>query len=151
MNDDDASRLFELADLIHAVGRQLRSPGNLEPGPCSPVEINVMRYIKQNPGTSARAAADASLLPSSNFSRVINGLIAKGLVRREADNRDARAVRLYPTAITEANTARMRDAWSKALDGIVDDPATIEFLNATLRHIERGLIERRKTSGERND
>ena len=151
MNEDDASRLFELGDLIHAVGRQIRPPGDLEPGPCTPVEIIVMRYINQNPGTSARAAAEATLLPSSNFSRVLRGLMTKGLVRREADLRDARGVRLYPTAVAYSNTKRMRDAWSRLLDGIVDDPATIGFLSTTLGHIEKELIARRKASGEHHE
>lgn len=151
MNDDDVARRFELADLIHRVGRHLRPPDDLEPGPCTPVEIAVMRFINQHPGTSARVAAEATLLPSSNFSRAVGGLEAKGLVRREVDPRDARSVRLYPTAVAEANLRRLRDAWSLSLEGAVDDPATIDFINTALRHIEARLIARRRSSGEQQD
>lgn len=151
MNEDDVSRRFELADLIYGVGRHIRPPTDLEPGPCTPVEITVMRFINRNPGTSARTAAEATLLASSNFSRVVSGLAAKGLVRREVDTRDARSVRLYPTAVAEENRKRLRDAWSRSLEGIVDDPATIDFINATLKHIETQLIARRRGSCDKEE
>lgn len=151
MDEDDVSRRFELADLILGVGRHIRPPSDLQPGPCTPVEITVMRFINQNPGTSARTAAEATLLPSSNFSRVVGGLEAKGLVRREADAHDARGVRLYPTAVAGENLKRLRDAWSRRLEGIIDDPATIDLINTTLKHIEAQLIARRRNSCERQD
>lgn len=116
---------------------------------CTPVETTVMRFINQNPGTSARAASAATLLPSSNFSRVVRGLEAKGLVRRESDARDARSVRLYPTSLAEENLKRLRDAWSRSLEGIIDDPRTIDTINTTLRRIETELIARRRPAGDR--
>ena len=147
MDKDHVSPLVELADLIHGIGRQLRPPSDLEPGLCTPVEITVMRFINLNPGTSARAASTATLLPSSNFSRVVRGLEAKGLVRRESDARDARSVRLYPTSLAEKNLKRLRDAWSHSLEGIIEDPKTIKAINKTLRRIEAELIARRRPAG----
>lgn len=143
MKDDDSTGLYELADLIHGVGRQLPLPNDLQPGPCTPVEITVMRYVHRNPGTSARAAAKATLLPSSNFSRVVRGLEAKGLVRREADLRDARGVRLHPTDLAEQNMKRLHDVWSRSLEGILEDVDIVKALNAALRQIEAKLVERR--------
>lgn len=149
MTDEDTSRLFELADLIHGVGRQLRPPPDLEPGMCTPIETTVMRFINNNPGTSARTAAEGTLLPSSNFSRVVRSLETKGLVRREADVRDARGVRLYPTDLAQENRKRLRSEWSRALEGIFDDPSAIDFINTVLRRVESELIRRRKGTGER--
>ncbi len=143
MDDDDASRLFDLADLILAVGRQIRSPHDLSADWCTPVESTVMRFIDRNPGTSARAASEATLLPSSNFSRALRSLEDKGLVRREAGARDARTVHLYPTARARENLQQLRDAWSRTLSGTVDDPETIDLVNATLRRIENQLAARR--------
>lgn len=37
----------------------------------------------------------------------------------------------------------LRDNWDRTLRGIIDDPATIEIVNATLRRIEDELIARR--------
>ncbi|AQZ54462.1 transcriptional regulator SlyA (plasmid) [Martelella mediterranea DSM 17316] len=144
MNDDTARKLYTLADLIHAVGRHLSVPDGLEPGPCTPVEILVMRHVLQNPGTSAREAAEAALLPSSNFSRVLRGLTEKGLLRQETDERDARGKRLYLTDRAKANFKRMQEVWSRDLSGLIEDDRQLEAVNATLRHIETRLIERRK-------
>jgi DNA-binding MarR family transcriptional regulator len=148
VNDDDVSRLFDLADLVLAVGRQIRASPDRLSEMCTPLESAVMRFIDRNPGTSARAASEATLLASSNFSRALRGLEKKGLVRRAADARDARCVRLYPTERAQENLQRLRDAWSRTLDGIVDDPETIDFLNETLRHIENELVARRRHVGD---
>nr|WP_248308289.1 MarR family winged helix-turn-helix transcriptional regulator [Devosia sp. 919] len=129
-----------MADLVHAVARQLVVPADLRPGPCTPVEISVVRFICRNPGTSARTAAAATMLPSSNFSRVIKGLIAKGLLVRQADDQDARVVRLYPTALAETNMLRMRQLWSQSLVDASLTPETIAVVNAALRRIEFGLV-----------
>lgn len=146
VNEGEARRLFELADVVHGISRQLPPPSNLEPGICSPIEIHVMRCIHQYPGSAARVIAEVTRLPSSNFSRVLRSLEAKGLARRETDEQDARSVNLYLTDLATTNFMRMRDAWSKALDGIIDDPSLITIVNDTLRRIEKALIERRQQS-----
>lgn len=147
MDDDQVSRLFDLADLILTVGRQIRSAQDRSIDRCTPVESAVMRFINRSPGTSARAASEATLLPSSNFSRVLRGLEEKGLVRREADHRDARIVRLYPTDRAHEDLRHLRESWSRTLDGILEDPATIECVNAALRQLESGLDTRYGTVG----
>ena len=60
------------------------------------------------------------------------------------DERNARAVRLYPTEKAERNLGYLHDNWARELQGIIDDPATIELVNATLRRIESELIARRR-------
>jgi DNA-binding MarR family transcriptional regulator len=150
VNDDEVSRLFDLADLILAVGRQIRSSPGYAPEWCTPLESAVMRFIDRNPGTSARAASEATLLPSSNFARALRGLEDKGLVRRDVDARDARGVHLYPTARAHENLQHLRDTWSRTLEGIVDDPETIDAVNATLRRIENELIARRRRTSDQH-
>ena len=144
MSDVKAASLHELADLIVAVGRQLRPPTDPSFEPCTPIEISVMRFINHNPGTSARAASEATLLPSSNFSRILRGLEKRGLVERVVDDRNARGVCLYPTEKAHQNLQCLRDHWDQTLQGIIDDPATIEVVNAALRRIEDELIARRR-------
>ena len=148
MTDDEADRLFDLADLILAVGRQLRASPGYSPGWCTPVEGAVMRFIDRNPGTSARAASEATLLPSSNFSRALRGLEEKGLVRRDVDTRDARSVQLYLTGRAQENRQNLRQAWSRTLEGTVGDPETVDVVNTALRRIENELIARRPRAGE---
>ncbi|MET8557811.1 MarR family winged helix-turn-helix transcriptional regulator [Streptomyces sp. NPDC004959] len=147
MSDVEAAGLHELADLVFAVGRQLRPPADPAFEPCTPIEIGVMRFIHNHPGTSARAAAEATLLPSSNFSRVLRGLEKRGLVDRVVDDRNARGVRLYPTEKAHRNQRILRDNWDRTLRGIIDDPATLATVNAALRRIEDELIARRAGAG----
>lgn len=139
MDEAQESRLFELADLILAVGRQIYASKEYAAESWTPLESAVMRFIDRNPGTSASAAAEATQLISSNFSRAVRSLVTKGLVRREVDQRDARRVRLYPTARAQENLERLRHIWSRLLDGIVPDVEEIETVNSTLRRIESQL------------
>jgi DNA-binding MarR family transcriptional regulator len=146
--DNHETQLFDLADLILAVARLIGAPQDLSPSMCTPVESSVMRYLDRHPGTSARVAADATLLPSSNFSRVLRGLEEKGLVRREVDERDARIVRLYPTALAGENLIRLKRVWSDALEGTIADPAVLDDVNQALRQIEASLLARRGAVAE---
>ncbi|MGW6443463.1 MarR family winged helix-turn-helix transcriptional regulator [Lentzea sp. NPDC055074] len=152
MDEDQKTRLFELADLIAAVGRQIHAAKEgLTEDRWSALDIAVMRYIDRNPGTSARAAADATQQISSNFSRALRGLESKGLVHREADQEDARRVRLYPTARAQANLQRLHGIWSDLLDGVVSDEDEIDGMITTLRHIETRLAEKALARAARGD
>jgi DNA-binding MarR family transcriptional regulator len=143
VDEDEKACLFELADLIAAVGRQIHaSKEALNEESWSAGDIAVMRYIDRNPGTSARAAAEATQQISSNFSRALRGLENKGLVHREPDPQDARRVRLYPTDRAQENLRRLRDLWSDLLADVVTDPGEVEATITTLRHIETKLAEK---------
>lgn len=142
MDEEQTSRLFELADLVLAVGRHIAASKGAEIESGTPLQGAVMRYIDRNPGTTARAAAEATQLISSNFSRAVRGLEAAGLVRRDVDQHDARRVRLYPTEKAQENLRRLRAAWSHLLDGTVTDGGELDAAIATLRKIETRLVAR---------
>ena len=72
----------------------------------------------------------------------------KGLIRREVDARDARTAHLYPTARAHENFQHLRAAWSRTLEGTVDDSETIDFINAPPRRIENELVKRRRRAGD---
>ncbi len=137
------SPLFSLADLILAVSRQLSLYDEGATGGPTPLETTVRRYVARNPGTTAGAAAAATLLQPSNFSRALRSLEAKGFIRREHDEHDARSVRLHPTERAAANLDRLDAMWSAMLDGILDD-GTRDTLIAALERIEHELAERRR-------
>jgi DNA-binding MarR family transcriptional regulator len=142
VNDDDA-RLSDLAELILAVGRLIQLLGDQSIGTGTPIEISVLRFINRNPGTSARAASEATLLPPSNFSRVLHNLEERALVSRKADANDARRVSLYPTDLARETRRRVREDWYQLLRGIKCDPTQIDQLIATLQRIESELVSRR--------
>jgi MarR family transcriptional regulator, temperature-dependent positive regulator of motility len=139
--------LFELADLIVALGRQIQAvkqgAGMYAGAPWTPLESAVMRFIDRNPGTTAGAAAEATQLISSNFSRALRGLENRGLVRRERDPHDARRLRLYPTEQAEQNLQRLRVLWSELLEGTIADWADVERVTFLLRRMETALSARK--------
>lgn len=141
MDEDQETRLFELADRILAVGRLIHA--SKEPAfsgqSWTPLESAVMRVVDREPGITAGAVAQATRLISSNTSRALRGLEAKGLVRREPDPADARRVRLYPTDLAAENLRVLRRIWSGLLGGVGDDPAAIDTTVALLRRIETEL------------
>ncbi|MGI5500031.1 MarR family winged helix-turn-helix transcriptional regulator [Lentzea sp. CA-135723] len=143
MDEAQKARLFELADLIAAVGRQIQATKEgVTKEAWSHSDIAVMRYVDRNPGTSARAAADATQQTSSNFSRSLRGLEEKGRVRRETDPEDTRRVRLYPTARAQEHLKRLNDIWSDLLDGLVTDEEEVDAVIALLRRLETGIAEK---------
>ncbi|MET9224491.1 MarR family winged helix-turn-helix transcriptional regulator [Lentzea sp. NPDC003310] len=150
MDEAQKSRLFELADLISAVGRQIQaSKEGATKEMWTAGDIAVMRYIDRNPGTSAGAAAEATQQISSNFSRSLRGLERKGLVHREADPQDARRVRLYPTARAQENLRRLHDVWSDLLVDVVSDEDEVDTMITSLRRIETRLAEKAQARSER--
>lgn len=142
MDEEQTPRLFELADLILAVSRHIGASkeGEVESG--TPLEGAVMRYIDRHPGTTAGAAAEATQMISSNFSRAVRRLEKAGLVRRDADQHDARRVRLYPTEKAQENLRRLREVWSRLLEGAVTESDEIDAAISTLRSIETRLVAR---------
>ena len=148
MKKADASRLFELADSIMAVGRLIsaaKEPAEMYESAdgtapvWTSIETAVMRFIDRNPGSSAGEVAAATRLVSSNFSRALRGLEQKGFVRRDVDDDDARRIHLYPTERANASLEQLHDLWSRTLDGIFDDRAEVDALNAALHRIEEAL------------
>jgi MarR family transcriptional regulator, temperature-dependent positive regulator of motility len=142
MDEKQTSRLFELADLILAVGRHIEASKEAEAESGTPLEGAVMRYIDRHPGTTARAAAEATQLISSNFARAVRRLEKAGLVRRDADEHDARRVRLYPTEKAHENLQRLREVWSLLLEEAIADSDEIDAAISTLRQIETRLLAR---------
>ncbi|MEU5629774.1 MULTISPECIES: MarR family winged helix-turn-helix transcriptional regulator [Streptomyces] len=146
MDDKHSSQLFELADLILAVGRHINAAKEADAESGTPLEGAVMRFIDRHPGATVSAAAEATQMISSNVSRAVRGLENKGLVRRDTDPRDARRVRLYPTPKAAENLQRLRDTWTRLLDGTVTDADQIDTLTAALHDIETRLVARSRSA-----
>ena len=141
MDEETEATLFELADLVMALSRQLqaRKDPQMHGGTFwTPLEVAVMRFIDRNPGTTIGAAAEATQLISSNFSRALRGLEGKGLIRRERDLGDARRQHLYPTELAQDNLRRLRTTWSEFLAGAVDPDAARDAV-VLLRGVETAL------------
>ncbi|RPE37373.1 DNA-binding MarR family transcriptional regulator [Streptomyces sp. Ag109_O5-1] len=147
MNEEQTARLFELADLILAVGRHIGASKESEVESGTPLEGAVMRYIDRHPGTTAGEAAEATQLISSNFARAVRRLEQAGLVRRDADQHDGRRVLLFPTEKAQENLQRLRAVWSRLLEEAVTDSDEIDTVISTLRTIETRLVARTRPEG----
>jgi DNA-binding MarR family transcriptional regulator len=75
-------------------------------------------------------------------SRAVRRLETAGLVRRDADQHDARRVRLYPTEKARENLQRLREVWSHLLEDAITDSGEIDSAISTLRQIETRLLAR---------
>ena len=149
---DDQALLREAGQLtpaVHALARFLRLRGVEEAGllPLPPSELDVLRHVLSSPGTGTGALARELGLHGSNASTAVRSLVAQGLLRREPDPRDRRAVRLYPTLDAEHGMARIESAWADLFaDALAALPAgdraaiaaatpALRALGATLRDL----------------
>lgn len=59
------------------------------------VELKCMRLFKVNEVTNNKRIAEKMNLSPSRLTRIIDGLVTKGYIRREIDRQDRRNMRLY--------------------------------------------------------
>ncbi|MEV0143832.1 MULTISPECIES: MarR family winged helix-turn-helix transcriptional regulator [unclassified Nonomuraea] len=113
--DDLLREARQLAPALYALARVLRWGGITEAGlpPLPPSELDVLRYVLDSPGTGTKTLAHDLGLHSSNVSTAVRGLLGRGLIRREPDPHDRRAVRLYPTMSAQHGMALIEDAWAE--------------------------------------
>ncbi|TRW86133.1 winged helix-turn-helix transcriptional regulator [Mycolicibacterium sp. 018/SC-01/001] len=139
-----AEQLADLADVVMAVARAVRTQASADPDivELSATEVTVLRYIDHHPDVSAGTVAAGTGLQRSNLSRALRDLEAKGLVRRSADPTDSRQVVLRSTRRAAENLTRLRGIWATLLGGALeasgeqhDIASALELLHA----IERNL------------
>src|SRR3954452_2814561 len=111
MSKDLAVTLFDLAWLLPRTVGAVDAPG--EALPLS--ELEVMRLLVRRPGMSVGDVATELGLQASNVSAAVRALVARGLLERRTDERDARIARLFPTAEASERRDRREDAWGAEL------------------------------------
>jgi DNA-binding MarR family transcriptional regulator len=148
--DDLLREARRLAPALYALARVLRQGGITEAGlpPLPPSELDVLRYVLDCPGTGTKALAHELGLHSSNVSTAVRALLARGLIRREPDPHDRRAVRLYPTVDAQHGMAMIEDAWAEmfadALAALTPDQrGALQAAVPALRALGAPLRERR--------
>ncbi len=114
-----AAQARELAVSLHDVAWLLPrtidpwAEAGLDPLPAS--ELEVMRLLVRAPELSVGEVARELGLQPSNASAAIRGLVARGLLERRPDSRDARISRLVPTAKAQAIRRQREAAWGELL------------------------------------
>lgn len=109
--------LADIAETVLRISREIDPNGAsaLDIVPLTGTEALVMRWVDLHPGTSPSVTASATALQRSNLSAALRSLVAKGMVDRRTDPRDARLVQLFPTELAAANIARLRRHWVREL------------------------------------
>ena len=105
----------------------------------TPSQFGVLETLYHLGPLMASQLAAKHLKSRNNFTTVIDNLEKQGLVRRERDRQDRRAVTVY---LTEAGRARIEEAFPRFVEAIVADmgvltPDEQEQLGALLRRLGR--------------
>ena len=112
MRDDPVDLGDQLMTTMAAMRRQVRR--ELRPKGIGPqlrgAQIELLRVAHDQPGVGVAAAARQLHLAANSVSTLVNQLAEVGMLVREPDPADRRAIRLYPT---DEAVARMRE-WRQA-------------------------------------
>ncbi|MCC2274348.1 MarR family winged helix-turn-helix transcriptional regulator [Streptomyces sp. ET3-23] len=73
----------------------------------------MLRTVLDEPGIGVGVLARRLGLHASNVSTTVRGLVGRGLLVREPDPADRRAVRLMPTATARADLSRVEENWAR--------------------------------------
>lgn len=153
----DATLLRQARDLtpaLYALGRVLRFRGVEEAGlpPLPPSDVEVLRCVLDSPGIGIAAVARELGLHISNVSTTVRFLVAQGLIRREPDPRDRRAVQLHPTMDAMHGMAKIETAWAEIFaDSLaalsIDERTALTSAVPALRSLTAALRTRKGTGG----
>jgi DNA-binding MarR family transcriptional regulator len=138
--------LTELADVLVALARHLQVATHEQEGvvPLTGTELSVLHWVERHPGATPSATAEAVGLRRSNLSTALRGLVAKGMIRREADPLDSRIAHLQPTDLALASGRRVRAYWAGVLAARMPDldEHERELLDGALEILARAVDPR---------
>lgn len=86
----------------------------------SPTQLRALSLIMTHPDTNVNRLAELLDVVPSSASRLCDRLEAVGLLRRVADPRDRREVRLVPTAAGEALLRELTERRHQAVQAVLD-------------------------------
>lgn len=135
----------DVADLLgplqRALRRRVREDSPLEPLPTA--QVDLLRAVRMRPGaTVGEMAAELRVAPNT-ASTLVQRLVAAGLLEREPDASDRRAMRLRLTPAAQARIDAWRERRQEVLDRALDGlrPAEREGLRSALPALRRLLAE----------
>jgi DNA-binding MarR family transcriptional regulator len=141
--------LRTLAVALHDVSRRLGRAGEAAAGLARlpPTELEVLRLVGDRPGARVSEVAAGLAAQPSNVSTAVRALVGRGLLVREADPADRRAVRLRLSARAERDREAIEIAWGRMVAGVLDelsagDRATLTAATPALRALADGLARR---------
>jgi len=121
MRDDERGETT--AELLMAVARRLRRrfAAALEGYDVTPSQARALRTVVEEPGVRLSALAERLGIAPRSATEVVDALEARGLVAREPDPADRRALRVTATAEGLRLQRLVHEARHRELDGFADD------------------------------
>ncbi|SCF19351.1 MarR family transcriptional regulator [Micromonospora mirobrigensis] len=98
----------------------LDGAGSRHSVPVSPTQLRVLSLISGRPDINVNRLAELLDVVPSSASRLCDRLEATGLLRRVADPRDRREVRLIPTAAAETLLRELKERRHQAVQAVLD-------------------------------
>jgi len=89
-------------------------------GSVSPTQVRVLSIISARPDTNVNRLAELLDVVPSSASRLCDRLEAVGLLRRAADQRDRREVRLVLTSAGRTTLRELRERRTQAVQAVLD-------------------------------
>lgn len=122
--------LADIGDLILSIARALHDPETRDPRitGLSPLELLVVRQVRNHPGASAREIARAARMHSSNLAATLRALEKKAMITRTPDPHDGRGTCIFLTPDAEKNIEWVRDQTAEILGRL---PVDVDALAVT--------------------
>lgn len=156
MVTDEGVRLADELMTVNAAMRRLvrRRLREEVPPRLRPAQVELMAVVGGRPGISVAAAARELRLADNSVSTLVNQLLAAGMLRRETDPEDRRAVRLELTPAAQRHMADWRDRRARLVGARIqelpaEDRAAIAAALPALGRLLIGLQE--PAEARRND
>jgi DNA-binding MarR family transcriptional regulator len=102
--------IFEIADLLN-----LEAPTEAGLAELPASELEVLRLITLFPGCGVMFLSRRTQTRQANTSATVRSLVARGLVTKEPDERDRRAVRLSASAQANRDLDALRQIWLRRI------------------------------------
>lgn len=119
--------IFEVADVLN-----LRAAGEAGLVDLPTSELTILRLVTVFPGCGVVFLTDRTRMHQANVSATVRSLVGRGLVVKETDERDRRAVRLFPSEQANRDLEALRRTWLRRLTAAFDAAGIAERDRARL-------------------
>ena len=92
---------------------RLRAPTEAGLAELPPSELEVLRLVSMHPGCGILFITEHTKMRQANASTSVRSLVERGLLQKQVDPRDRRAVKLWPTPQASQDLQALREVWNK--------------------------------------
>jgi DNA-binding MarR family transcriptional regulator len=100
-----------------AANLRLQAPTEAGLAELPPSELEVLRLVSMHPGCGILFITEHAKMRQANASTTVRSLVERGLLQKQVDPRDRRAVRLSTTPQASRDLQALREVWNKRITG----------------------------------